>query len=191
MSTTLKTKLDSNSLGVHESLRPLLEFNAVTNDANETTLAAVKAIQDAGYNSGASGVKMTEVTISAADIVATGAGKLGHSAGYSLVAAPGATKYLEFISAVVLYDYSVAAYTAGGNTTVNATGGSAITGLLANSALIGASADVVARFSPLTTVGVVIAINTGFSLVAASAFTQPGTAAGTVKVRTYYREHTL
>lgn len=136
-------------------------------------------------------LKIVEVTISAANIVATSAGAFGHASGVALVSAPGAGKYVEFVRATLLYDYSTAAYTGGGNITVNATGGSAVTGLVSAANSVGGSADAVVQFYPLTTAGVVVAANTGLSLVAASAFTQPGTAAGTIKVRVEYKVHSF
>ena len=47
------------------------------------------------------------------------------------------------------------------------------------------------RLGSSATAGIALTSNKGLNLVAASAFTQPGTAAGTVKVWTTYRLHTL
>lgn len=133
-------------------------------------------------------LRIEEVTISAADIVATGAGKLGHAQGYPLVAAPGAGKVLELLSAVLIFDYATAAYTGGGNVSVNiGGGGAALTGVVSAANSIGASADKIVNFKPLSTAGVALTKNTGLNLVAASAFTQPGTAAGVVRVKVAYR----
>jgi len=134
----------------------------------------------------------TDVTISAADIIATTAGKFGHAQGYPLVAAPGADEGIEFISTIMITDRAVAAYTGGGNITVNLSGGGAAqSGLIGAAATLGAAADNVYVFRPLTTVPVPIVANAGLNLVAAAAFTNPGTAAGVLRVRTYYRKHTL
>lgn len=132
-----------------------------------------------------------EVLISAADIVATGAGKLGHAAGYPLVANPGADYMVDLISAILIYDYATAAYTDGGNITVNENGGAALTGLVSAANSLGAAADKVVSFAPLATAGVARTANKGLNLVAASAFTQPGTAAGVVRVHVEYRIHKL
>jgi hypothetical protein len=171
----IKSYITEKRLGVHQALRTALEYIADAIDVPSTV----------------SPLKVVEVSINAADIVATGAGKFGHANGYPIVAAPGTTKYIEFISASLVFDYSTAGYTGGGNITVNATAGSAITGLVSAANSVGATADKFVQFYPLTTAGVVVVANTGLSLVAASAFTQPGTAAGTIKVRVTYREHTL
>lgn len=135
-------------------------------------------------------VKYATVTISAADIVATGAGKFGHANGYPLVAAPGATKVLEFLSAMLIYDYATASYTAGGNITVNIAGGAALTGLVAAADSVGAGVDKTVQFVPLSTAGIAMPANTGINLVSSAAFTQPGTAAGVIRVKVAYRVHT-
>lgn len=135
-------------------------------------------------------IKYAEVTISSADIVATGAGKLGHAAGVVLVADPDATKVVELISAVMITDYSTAAYTGGGNLTININGGSALTGVVSAANSLGATSDRINQFVPLATAGIALTAGKGLNLVAASAFTQPGTAAGVVRVKVTYRVHT-
>lgn len=135
-------------------------------------------------------VQYAEVTISAADIVATTAGKLGHAAGYPLVADPGATKVVELISAVLIYDYDTAAYTGGGNVSININGGAALTGVVSAANSLGAAADKIVQLAPLSTAGNALTANKGLNLVAAAAFTQPGTAAGVVRVKVAYRVHT-
>ena len=135
-------------------------------------------------------IQYAEVTIPAADITSTSAGKLGHASGVPLVADPGATKVIELISAVLIYDYDTAAYTGGGNVTINSNGGFALTGVVSAANSIGASADKIVQFVPLATGGNALTANKGLNLVAASAFTQPGTAAGVVRVKVAYRVHT-
>jgi len=132
-------------------------------------------------------IQSADILISAADITATDAGKLGHAAGVPLVAAPGANKVVDLISAVMIYDFDTAAYTAGGNITVNSNGGAALTGTVTAANSLGASTDKLVRFVPLSTSGVALTANKGLNLVAASAFTQPGTAAGVVRVKVLYR----
>jgi hypothetical protein len=135
-------------------------------------------------------VQYAEVAISAANITGTSAGQLGHASGVVLVADPGATKVIELISAVLVYDYATAAYTGGGNITVNSNGGSALTGLVSAANSLGASVDKIVGFMPLATAGNALTANKGLNLVAAAAFTQPGTAAGVVRVKVAYRVHT-
>jgi hypothetical protein len=136
-------------------------------------------------------LRYTEVSISSANITGTSAGQLGHANGYVLIAAPGAGKAIEFVSATVILDYSTAAYTGGGNVTVNyGGGGGALSGVVSAANSLGAAADKIAIvFSAVPTNNQLVA-NTGLNLVAASAFTQPGTAAGVVRVQVLYRIHT-
>lgn len=129
-------------------------------------------------------------TIVPADIVGTGAGQLGHANGYPLVAAPGAVFMLELLSAVFFYDFITAAYTAGGNVTINwGAGGAAITGLISAANSFGAAADKQFQLNPLAAAALALVLNAGINLVAAAAFTQPGTAAGIIYYTVNYRIH--
>ncbi|HWT01197.1 MAG TPA: hypothetical protein VN256_13190 [Pyrinomonadaceae bacterium] len=136
------------------------------------------------------GVQYAEATISAADIVSTSAGKLGHANGYPLVAAPGAGYAIEFRSAVIILDFGVAAYADGGNVTVNyAGGGAAVSAAVSAANSIGGAADKVAVVQAAVPTNNQLAANTGLNLVAASAFTNPGTATGVVRVKVRYAVH--
>ena len=129
-------------------------------------------------------------TISSANITATTAGALGHANGYVVVPAPGTGKVLELVSAIFVMEYDTAAYTAGGNTTVNlGGGGAALTGLVSNANFIQASADKIIQFVPLAATFLTLTSNTGLALVSASAPTNPGTAAGEIHYRISYRIH--
>ena len=44
-------------------------------------------------------------------------------------------------------------------------------------------------FVPLSTAGIATLVNTGLNLVSSAAFTQPGTAAGVVRMKVAYRVH--
>jgi hypothetical protein len=136
-------------------------------------------------------IQQASGTIVAADIIATGAGKLGHAEGYPLVAAPGSGYVLEFLSALLIYDYDTAGYTDGGNVTVNLSGGGAAqSDPVAAADFCGAAADkmVVVR-PPTAAAGVATVDNAGLNLVAAAAFTDPGTAAGIIRYVVTYRVH--
>jgi hypothetical protein len=136
-------------------------------------------------------LRYAEATISAADIVDTGVGKFGHANGYPIVAALGTEYAIEFISGVVIYDYATAAYTGGGNVTFNyGSGGSAVSGAVTAANSIGAGGDKVCLLLAAAPTNNSMPVNTGINLVAASAFTQPGTAAGVVRVKCLYRAHT-
>lgn len=135
-------------------------------------------------------IQYAEVSISAADIVATAAGKLGHAAGVVLVADPGATKVVELISAVLIYDYAVAGYTDGGNLTININGGAALTGLVSAANSLGSTADKIIQFVPLSTTANALTANKGLNLVSSAAFTNDNSATGVVRVKVAYRVHT-
>lgn len=131
-------------------------------------------------------------TIAVADITGTSAGQFGHANGYILVPAPGAGKALLLDNAVASYVFATAAYTAGGNTTVNiGGGGAALTGLVSAANFAGAASSKPVAFPPLSTAGVALTANTPINLVTASAFTQPGTAAGVINYSVTYNIVTL
>jgi hypothetical protein len=158
----------------------------------DTDLATVLAGMDKDGRLTSPVLQYGTTAISAADIIDTSAGKLGHAAGQILVAAPGAGKLIEPVSAVLSFTYSTAQYTAGGNLTINiGGGGAALTGLVSAANSLGAAADKLVLFVPLSTAGIAVTANAGLNLVASAAFTNPGTAAGTVKVFLAYRVHTL
>ena len=139
----------------------------------------------------ASGIITEERTISATEIVGTAAGDLGHANGVELVAAAGSGYALEFISAIAIYDFDTAAYTGGGNdTTINlGSGGAAITGVVTSANLLGAAGDKIVRFDPLSTAALPVSVGVGISMNSITAWTQPGTAAGVLRVQTSYRIH--
>jgi len=128
-------------------------------------------------------------TISSAFITGTSAGQLGHANGYEMVAAAGAHIVNDWISTILINDFGVAAYTGGGNTTINiGGGGAALSGLVSNANFIQAAADKIIKFVPLAATFLTITENTGINLVTASAPTNPGTAVGVFRFITLYRQ---
>lgn len=126
--------------------------------------------------------------ISSANIVGTAAGQLGHANGFPMVPAYGADQVAQLVSAMLAMDFSVAAYTGGGNVTVNiGSGGAALTGLVANTNFIQVAADKVIFFVPLAATFLTLVANKSINLVDTSAPTQPGTAAGVIRYRVVYR----
>jgi hypothetical protein len=90
---------------------------------------------------------------------------------------------------IVSYTFATAAYTGGGNTTVNiGAGGAAMSGLIATTTLWQNASSIIQEFVPLSTVAFPITTATAISLKTASAITNPGTAAGTAKVYTWYSQ---
>lgn len=129
-------------------------------------------------------------TISSADITGTAEGQLGHANGYPMVPDYGADDVVELVSAVLIMDFDTAAYTGGGNTTVNLSGGgAAMTGLVSNANFIQAAADKIIQFVPLAATFNTLVADKGLNLVTASAPTNPGTAAGEIHYRVAYRVH--
>ena len=164
------------------------DINLIRQSVSKDGIVAAIAL---GNDDNCGQILCKEVLISAADIVATTVGKLGHAAGVPLVADPGADYLAELISAVLIYDFGTAAYTGGGNITINENGGSALTGIISAANSLGAAADKIATFVPLAAAAANRSANKGLNLVAASAFTQPGTAAGVVRIHIQYRLHKL
>jgi hypothetical protein len=128
-------------------------------------------------------LQVSTVNLTKALIVGTDAGDIGHAAGVTLVAAV-ASKIIEPIAIVINYTFDTAAYTAGGNISAIYAGGAAATGICSAANSLGAAASNINVLRPLSGLGLV---NTALALTAASGFTDPGTAAGTAVVKTYYR----
>lgn len=133
-----------------------------------------------------------EVTISPENIVGTAAGQLSHADGFELVAAPGPSFALELVWALLVYDYVTSYYGDGGQVTINyGAGGRPLTPYVAAADSIGQSADAVACFRPYVDPVDLILSNLGLNLVTSLPFTNAGTAAGVIRVRTRYRLHRL
>ena len=135
----------------------------------------------------------TIATIDSTKIVGTTAGDIGHADGAILVAAPGAGYTLEFVSAVLIYDYATAAFAGGADDAVIQVGvtgaqvasSSAITG----ASLLEASADKMLRLGCIAT-ELVPADNSIISLYGTALTNDGGTAAGLLRVHVTYRRHT-
>lgn len=133
--------------------------------------------------------KEAVVTLTADTIVGTSAGDLGHADGVTLVAAPGTDYTLELVSATAFYNGMGVAYTGGGDDTVIQLGQVAMTGVVTKANLLGATGDKIVMFKPLATAALPLTVNTTLNIKSTTAWTQPGTAAGTLEVRVVYRLH--
>lgn len=131
----------------------------------------------------------TIVTLTATEIVGTSAGDIGHASGAILVAAPSSDYTLEFVSAVFIYDYLTAAYTGGGDDNVIQLGTVTQSAPIAGSDLLESSGDEVVMLTPLAAVDLPMTVGTTINLQG-TALTQPGTAAGVLRVHITYRLHT-
>lgn len=149
-----------------------------------------KVTASGGVSMGTSNTNMFTVltTLTATEIVGTAAGDIGHASGATLVTNPSSDYVLEFVSAVAIYDFATAAYTDGANDLVIAigSGGAAITGVCSTANLLGAAGDKIVYFVPLATAAVPMSVGTNISL-RGTAYTNPGTAAGVLRVYTTYR----
>lgn len=144
----------------------------------------------AGVSQGTSNVTEFTVltTLTAAEIVGTAAGDIGHANGATLVAAPSSSYALEFVSALFVYDFGVAAYTGGAGDLVVAIGsaGAAFTSAITAANLLTAAGDKVLTIKSIAT-ELPLTVGTAISL-RGTAYTQPGTAAGVLRVYTTYRQ---
>ena len=128
--------------------------------------------------------------ISSADITGTAAGQFGHAQGYPIVVPVGSDRVVIPRLLIIAYDFATAAYTAGGNVTLNNSGGgSARTGLVSAANSIGAASDKLVSFVPLAAAAFSETAGLGLNLVTSAAFTQPGTAAGVVRYICEYWEY--
>jgi hypothetical protein len=154
-------------------------LNAITGDV---TVAAGVSVIDPSI------IKIARGTITAAQIVATGAGNLGHAAGVVMVPAAPAKAINELISCVAAMDFLTAAYTGGGNNTVNIGGGAALTGLVNTTTFIQAASDIIVEFVPLAATFNNYGVGANsLNLVSSIAPTNPGTAAGVINWMCAYR----
>lgn len=135
-------------------------------------------------------VQLATTAITAAAMIDTTAA-IGMSStnGLTLVAAAPTGYVNVWHRSIVSYTYATAAYTGGGNTTVNiGGGGAALSGLIATTTLWQNASSIIQEFVPLSTVAFPVTKETAISLKTASAITNPGTAAGTAIVYTWYSQ---
>jgi hypothetical protein len=169
-------------------------------DINSTAVTGDVTISGAGVTAiGANKVLSTMIAtntlqrasgqITSANITGTSAGQLGHANGVVLVATPGANVALQIEAFSAYYAFATAAYTGGGDdVSVRwGAGGAAITGVTTKANLLGASGNKAVYFSPLSAAATPIVSNASINLVATTAYTQPGTAAGVLNWEIWYR----
>lgn len=137
-------------------------------------------------------IQTVKVTLTAASIVGTAVGDIGHADGALILANQGAGKFTEVLGIVVRYNFDTAAYTGGNNDMVVRSGASAITAAFTDTNLITA-ADSRTGHWPLLATPVVssVVVDNNTINIKGTAFTNPGTAAGTLDVYLTYRVITL
>lgn len=215
--TTVATALDSAQLPVgvlgkrrvvrNSATKPMAVFGQTGDTIDDgaanasiviapNTTVTFEAISATAWKSSVGTTKVSqiiteEVTLTATEIVGTSAGDLGHASGAVLVAGVSSAYAMEFVSAVAIYDYATAAYTGGGNdTTINiGSGGAVLTGVVTSANLLGAAGDKIVVFNQLSTAALPLSVGTGLSMNSVTAWTQPGTAAGVLRVQVSYRLH--
>lgn len=144
----------------------------------------------AGISQGSSNVVEFTVltTLTATEIVGTAAGDIGHANGATLVTAPSSDYALEFVSATLIYDRATASYGGGADDLVIAigSGGAAFTSAITDANLLTAAGDKVLTIKSIST-ELPLTVGTAISL-RGTAYTNPGTAAGVLRVYTTYRK---
>lgn len=134
-------------------------------------------------------IQIARGQISSANITGTATGQLGNANGVVLVPAAPTGAINQLVSCVAAMDFATAAYTAGGNVTVNlSAGGAALTGLVTTTVFIQAAADIIVEFVPLAATKNTYTSANGLALVSSIAPTNPGTAAGVINWVTAYRQ---
>jgi len=135
--------------------------------------------------------KTDEVLIPSANILGVAAGDIAHTAGAVLVAGPGSGYALEFVSAVLIYDFLTAAYTGGaGDSLVIRNSTTAVSPAIATADLITAAGDQIVHLRALAADDYDLGAGSTLNLFAGAEITQPGTAAGVIRVHITYRIHT-
>lgn len=147
------------------------------------------AIEDGAVSSD----DLAETTIQYAEVALTEANITGmYGTPVEVIAAPGAGKVIEFLSAVVIHDYAGAAYSGGGDVTFKYASGATVSSTVSASNSFGASSDKITQCVALdTSNGIAMSANTALQITNASAaFTDPGSASGVGRLKIAYRVHT-
>lgn len=182
------------SAGINGSLIPTsaamfgfgcMMIESSTGNVYHNTGTSAAPVWTAGNNS--QSIQMAVNNLAPADIIATTAGSLSHANGLIMVP-PAPTGFVNvWHRTIVSYTFGTAVYTGGGNTTVAIGGGGAsLSGLIATTTLWQNGSSIIQEFVPLSTVAFPVTKETSINLKTASAITQPGTAAGTAKIYTWY-----
>lgn len=172
---TIEDSLTDNDLEVNSltSTTSVTSDSIVTNEIQVSTNVVKKTV---------------EYTVNTIRIVGTNAGDIGHADGVPLVAAQAGVVY-EFESAVLIYDFDTAAYTGGGNDLVIRIGSTAVSSPIAGADLLLDTEDDIAYVNALSAADIKLTANSTINL-AGTAYTNPGTAAGVLRVILTYKEIT-
>ena len=162
----------------------LADFRVIDIDEVPNDLPTAK-IADAAVTS----AKLDESTIQYAEVAISNAEVLLlNSAPKELVAAPGAGKVLEFLSAVLINDHGGTDFAANGNLTIQTgTTGTAQSDTVAEGDFLFASADAIRCVQALSAD---VQMDANESLVLACATGEPTTGDGVLRAKVAYRVHT-
>lgn len=193
----------------HQYYQLGIEKTGISQGSSDETVSGIKTFSGNNVNTGNNSHSGTEtfsgpvvysglttgqilyrdVTLGPTVIVGVAAGDIGHADGAVLVPAPGAGYFLEFLSCTLVYDFLTAAYTGGGDDLhVLYPGFATVSGVVLAADLLGSAGDEIQILNALSSAGVSAPVNVGLS-IASTAWTNPGTAAGVLRVRTHYRVH--
>jgi hypothetical protein len=172
-----------------QTLDSLNLVGSINSRGGDSKKVAYEKINDVIIRQNSSAIITTIVTIDSANIVGNSAGAIGHSAGAILVAAPGAGYALDFISAVLVTDFGVAAYTGGNNDATIRVGTVDHTAALTDTMFLMGTVDHIEVVDPLNAAEYALTPNATINL-SGTAFTEPGTATGVLRVHVTYRRIT-
>ena len=170
------------------------DINKTVNQANTNKDGVAANVTAVGLNTAARLAHVASeeiraiITIEADHIVGTAEGDIGHTDGAPLVAAPGAAYALQFVSAMIVYDYATGAYAGGNDDLVFRVGSVQVSDKLTDAALIDAVQDVVLDCKALGENKVVSQTDDGINLH--STEITAGTGAGEIRIHLIYNKIT-
>lgn len=131
-------------------------------------------------------IQYAEVALTKANILAM------YTTPVEVLAAPGVGKVLEFVSAVIVYDYATATYGGGGDVSFKYASAATVSQVISAANSFGAATDKITQCVALDTAnGIALSENTALQITnATGVFTDPGTAAGVGRLKISYRIHT-
>lgn len=163
-------------------IAPLIPGSILTDLISEATSGAgvtIDGVQfiDSGIKQTANVLQKTvEVTITADEIVGNSAGDVGHVDGAILVAAPTSDYVLQFVSAILIYDYAGAAFGGGADDTVIQIGAvgsqNSVSSAITGANLLEAAGDKVLQLGAIATE--LVPLVGGALSIAGTALTNPG-----------------
>ena len=158
-------------------------YHATPGDTQNTEIRAALTKVVADLTAQDARILTAEYSITEANIVGM------NGTPVTVLAAQGAGTAIQFIDAVLIYDYDTAAYTGGGDVTLEYSGGATVSTTIAAANSFGASGDKVFSFAALNAAGgYTMPVNTGIDITnATAAFADPGTAAGVGRLKISYR----